>query len=130
MNWYADYPHIGYDLEGKKILKPVRGDEIDNFLRKMENPESWYENILNSHFSWVGNLFLFVTGEQSMILRQVKMLCSAMKMWTSSRMLWEAEFLMAVTTLTHRGSTGSHTKLWKRPSLAILNIRGHLFHPE
>lgn len=42
MNWYADYPHIGYDLEGKKILKPARGDEIDNFLRKMENPESWY----------------------------------------------------------------------------------------
>jgi hypothetical protein len=42
MNWYADYPPIGYDLEGKKILKPARGDEIDNFLRKMENPESWY----------------------------------------------------------------------------------------
>jgi ribosome biogenesis protein ERB1 len=41
MNWYDDYPHIGYDLEGKPILKPKRGDEIDNFLRKMENPESW-----------------------------------------------------------------------------------------
>ncbi|EFX77685.1 hypothetical protein DAPPUDRAFT_305412 [Daphnia pulex] len=41
MNWYDDYPHIGYDLEGKAILKPKRGDEIDNFLRKMENPESW-----------------------------------------------------------------------------------------
>lgn len=43
MNWYNEYPHIGYDLEGKKILKPKRGDEIDNFLRKVENPESWYE---------------------------------------------------------------------------------------
>lgn len=42
MNWYNDYPHIGYDLDGKAILKPKRGDEIDNFLRKMENPESWY----------------------------------------------------------------------------------------
>jgi len=41
MNWYNDYPHLGYDLEGKPILKPKRGDEIDNFLRKMENPESW-----------------------------------------------------------------------------------------
>merc|ERR1712071_112946 len=41
MNWYNDYPHLGYDLEGKPIMKPKRGDEIDNFLRKMENPESW-----------------------------------------------------------------------------------------
>ena len=41
MDWYNDYPHLGYDLEGKPILKPKRGDEIDNFLRKMENPESW-----------------------------------------------------------------------------------------
>ncbi|KZS02143.1 Ribosome biogenesis protein BOP1, partial [Daphnia magna] len=30
MNWYNEYPHIGYDLEGKPILKPKRGDEIDN----------------------------------------------------------------------------------------------------
>ncbi len=41
MNWYDEYPHLGYDLDGKPIKKPIRGDEIDNFLRKMENPESW-----------------------------------------------------------------------------------------
>ena len=49
MNWYNDYPHIGYDLEGKPILIPKRGDEIDNFLRKMENPESWYILKANLH---------------------------------------------------------------------------------
>lgn len=29
MNWYDDYPHIGYDLDGTKIMKPAKGDEVD-----------------------------------------------------------------------------------------------------
>lgn len=42
MEWYADFPHIGYDLEGKKILKPIRTkDELDQFLNKMEDPDFW-----------------------------------------------------------------------------------------
>ncbi|XP_067002405.2 ribosome biogenesis protein BOP1 homolog [Anabrus simplex] len=41
MSWYDDYPHIGYDWEGKKIMKPERGDELDNFLRRMEDPNFW-----------------------------------------------------------------------------------------
>ncbi|XP_063041800.1 ribosome biogenesis protein bop1 [Engraulis encrasicolus] len=42
MEWYNDYPHIGYDLEGKKIFKPIRNkDELDEFLDKMENPDYW-----------------------------------------------------------------------------------------
>lgn len=41
MNWYDDYPHIGYDWEGKKILKPPKGDELDTFLKKMEDPNFW-----------------------------------------------------------------------------------------
>ncbi|XP_044027926.1 ribosome biogenesis protein bop1 [Siniperca chuatsi] len=42
MEWYKDFPHIGYDLDGKKIYKPIRNkDELDDFLDKMENPEYW-----------------------------------------------------------------------------------------
>ncbi|KAJ8267638.1 hypothetical protein COCON_G00128100 [Conger conger] len=42
MEWYNDYPHIGYDLDGKKIFKPIRNkDELDEFLDKMENPDYW-----------------------------------------------------------------------------------------
>ncbi|XP_070575629.1 ribosome biogenesis protein bop1-like [Ptychodera flava] len=41
MQWYNDYPHIGYDLDGKQILQPARGDELDDFLNKMENPDYW-----------------------------------------------------------------------------------------
>lgn len=41
MNWYDEYPHIGYDWEGKKLLKPPQGDELDVFLKKMEDPNFW-----------------------------------------------------------------------------------------
>ncbi|CAG8501390.1 818_t:CDS:10 [Diversispora eburnea] len=32
MEWYNDYPHIGYNINGKRILKPAKGDELDKFL--------------------------------------------------------------------------------------------------
>ena len=38
MHWYDEYDHIGYNLDGTKINKPKRGDELDNFLNKMDNP--------------------------------------------------------------------------------------------
>ncbi|KAJ1523942.1 hypothetical protein ONE63_010491 [Megalurothrips usitatus] len=38
MNWYDEYPHIGYDWDGKPILRPKRGDSIDQFLKRMEDP--------------------------------------------------------------------------------------------
>ncbi|XP_077404507.1 ribosome biogenesis protein bop1 [Vanacampus margaritifer] len=42
MEWYKDFPHIGYNLDGKKIYKPIRSkDELDQFLDKMENPDYW-----------------------------------------------------------------------------------------
>ncbi|XP_058035045.1 ribosome biogenesis protein BOP1 isoform X2 [Ahaetulla prasina] len=42
MEWYQDFPHIGYNLDGKQIYKPIRSkDELDRFLEKMENPDYW-----------------------------------------------------------------------------------------
>ncbi|NXW39110.1 BOP1 protein, partial [Phaetusa simplex] len=42
MEWYQDFPHVGYNLDGKKIYKPIRNkDELDMFLEKMENPDYW-----------------------------------------------------------------------------------------
>ena len=38
MHWYDEYEHLGYNLDGVKINKPKRGDELDNFLNKMDNP--------------------------------------------------------------------------------------------
>ncbi|XP_012525411.1 ribosome biogenesis protein BOP1 homolog [Monomorium pharaonis] len=41
MKWYDEYDHVGYDWEGKKIPKPEKGDELDNFLKRMEDPDFW-----------------------------------------------------------------------------------------
>ena len=42
MEWYKEFDHIGYDLDGKRIGKPEGGDDIDEFLEKMDNPNYWY----------------------------------------------------------------------------------------
>ncbi|XP_018302660.1 ribosome biogenesis protein BOP1 homolog [Mycetomoellerius zeteki] len=41
LQWYNEYDHIGYDWQGKKIPKPEKGDELDNFLKRMEDPNFW-----------------------------------------------------------------------------------------
>ena len=41
MEWYKDYLHIGYNLDGKKIEKKEQGDRLDDFLTKMEDPDYW-----------------------------------------------------------------------------------------
>lgn len=32
MEWYNEYPHIGYDLDGKRILKPATADEVGSII--------------------------------------------------------------------------------------------------
>ncbi|KAJ2707176.1 Ribosome biogenesis protein erb1 [Coemansia sp. IMI 203386] len=39
IEWYEDYPHIGYDIDGKRISKPATADELDKFLENMDNPD-------------------------------------------------------------------------------------------
>ncbi|KAI5120907.1 hypothetical protein M0805_002887 [Coniferiporia weirii] len=41
MHWYDDLPHIGYSINGKKVLRPARGDELDKFLKTVEDPSAW-----------------------------------------------------------------------------------------
>ncbi|XP_022082410.1 ribosome biogenesis protein bop1-A-like isoform X2 [Acanthaster planci] len=41
MEWYDDYPHIGYDVRGQMILRPPKRDELEEFLEKMDNPDYW-----------------------------------------------------------------------------------------
>ena len=38
IQWYDDYDHLGYNLEGTKIRKPAPGDQLDAFLNKMDDP--------------------------------------------------------------------------------------------
>ncbi|KAG5221044.1 Ribosome biogenesis protein [Salix suchowensis] len=41
MHWYDDLPHIGYDINGKQVLRPARGDELDKFLKTVDDPDAW-----------------------------------------------------------------------------------------
>ncbi len=41
LHWYDDLPHVGYDIDGKKVLKPARGDELDKFLKTVDDPSAW-----------------------------------------------------------------------------------------
>ncbi|KAJ1987528.1 Ribosome biogenesis protein erb1 [Dimargaris cristalligena] len=41
MEWYDDYPHIGYDIDGKRVLKPATRDELDKFLSNADDPDAW-----------------------------------------------------------------------------------------
>jgi len=41
MECYNYYKHIGYNLKGKRILKPEQNDQLDDFLSKMDDPDYW-----------------------------------------------------------------------------------------
>lgn len=42
LEWYKDEEHIGYDLEGQRIVRKEAGeDKIDEFLRRADDPKSW-----------------------------------------------------------------------------------------
>ncbi|XP_032518028.2 ribosome biogenesis protein BOP1 homolog [Danaus plexippus] len=41
MWWYNEYPHIGYTLDGERIIKPPQRDQIDEFLKKCSDPDFW-----------------------------------------------------------------------------------------
>ncbi|XP_065066658.1 ribosome biogenesis protein bop1-like [Rhopilema esculentum] len=41
MEWYRDYSHIGYDIRGQKIARPVQGDALENFLATQDDPDFW-----------------------------------------------------------------------------------------
>lgn len=43
LEWYDELSHFGYDIEGRKIAKPVSADrgELEDFLAKMDDPNYW-----------------------------------------------------------------------------------------
>ncbi|KAG0300687.1 Ribosome biogenesis protein erb1, partial [Dissophora globulifera] len=67
MHWYDDYPHIGYDIHGKKVMKPATGDELDKFLSTMDDPDSW----LSAHNFKEGQ-DVKLTAEELEIIRRLE----------------------------------------------------------
>ena len=43
LSWYDDLPHIGYDINGRRVLRPAQGDELDKFLDSVEGEgDGWF----------------------------------------------------------------------------------------
>ncbi|GEQ69278.1 hypothetical protein JCM33374_g2949 [Metschnikowia sp. JCM 33374] len=38
---YEEMPHIGYDINGKRIMRPAKGSALDQLLEQIELPEGW-----------------------------------------------------------------------------------------
>ena len=38
---YDEMPHIGYDINGKRIMRPAKGSSLDQLLESIELPEGW-----------------------------------------------------------------------------------------
>ncbi|EFW99886.1 ribosome biogenesis protein [Grosmannia clavigera kw1407] len=41
LSFYDSYPHIGYDINGKKIMRPATGEALDALLDSIEVPRDW-----------------------------------------------------------------------------------------
>ncbi|BGO91429.1 hypothetical protein NBRC10512_003089 [Rhodotorula toruloides] len=47
--WYDDLPHIGYDIDGKKVMRPATGDELDRFLDGVEDEMGGWASVVNKN---------------------------------------------------------------------------------
>lgn len=41
LSFYDSYPHIGYDINGKKISRPAKKEALDALLESIELPKGW-----------------------------------------------------------------------------------------
>lgn len=41
LSFYDTYPHIGYDINGKKVMRPAKGEALDALLDSIEVPKGW-----------------------------------------------------------------------------------------
>lgn len=38
---YEEYPHIGYDINGKRIMRPAKGSALEQLLENVDLPAGW-----------------------------------------------------------------------------------------
>ncbi|CAM9021793.1 unnamed protein product [Wickerhamomyces anomalus] len=64
---YEEMPHIGYDINGKRIMRPARGSALEQLLESIDLPEGW-TGLLDSNTG--GNLNL--TKEEIELIRKLE----------------------------------------------------------
>ena len=41
LSFYDSYPHLGYDINGKRVMRPAKGAALDSLLDTIDLPEGW-----------------------------------------------------------------------------------------
>lgn len=41
LSFYDSYPHIGYDINGKRVMRPAKGEALDALLDSIDVPKGW-----------------------------------------------------------------------------------------
>ena len=41
LSFYDSFPHIGYTINGKKVMRPAKGEALDALLESIELPKGW-----------------------------------------------------------------------------------------
>ena len=41
LSFYDSFPHIGYNIDGKKVVRPAKGEALDALLESLELPNGW-----------------------------------------------------------------------------------------
>lgn len=41
LSYYEAYPHIGYDINGRRIARPAKGEALDSLLDSIDIPQGW-----------------------------------------------------------------------------------------
>ena len=41
LSYYDAYPHIGYDINGRRIARPAKGEALDSLLDSIDIPDAW-----------------------------------------------------------------------------------------
>ena len=67
LEWYEDEEHIGYNIDGVKIKKRPASDQIDAFLKRMEDP-----NANRTVYDAVNDRHVVLTDEEINIIRKIR----------------------------------------------------------
>ncbi|KAI9101170.1 NUC169 domain-containing protein [Phlyctochytrium arcticum] len=65
--WYDDLPHMGYDINGKPIAKSEKGDQLDQFLATMDDPDAW-----RSVYDKLEERNIVLTTEELQMLKKIQ----------------------------------------------------------
>ena len=68
LDWYEDYNHLGYTVEGQKVTKEeTDGSKIDEFMRRKEDKE-WWRNIRDT----LNNRNIRLSDEEITMIQRIR----------------------------------------------------------